>query len=99
MAPGDRQRAKEERLARGQKFFAYGFGPVSGRNLVIEDVAESSDDEEDYGDYQKLRLQGELQEKSVWDWQLEGQIGMDQYGAERKAARSGKTVRTSSDSE
>jgi hypothetical protein len=56
LAPGDLQREKEERIARGKKFFAYGFGPVSGRNLVIEEVAEVDDDEEDYGDYQTNRI-------------------------------------------
>ena len=56
MTPGEVQREEEERIARGKKFFAYGFGPVSGKNLVIEEVGQVDDDEENYGDYQKNRL-------------------------------------------
>ncbi|KAJ3847131.1 hypothetical protein EV368DRAFT_69349 [Lentinula lateritia] len=47
---------KENRLAHARKFFAYGSGPVSGSNIVIEDIADIEDDEEDYGEYQADRL-------------------------------------------
>jgi hypothetical protein len=69
LAPGDLQREKEERIARGKKFFAYGFGPVSGRNLVIEEVAEVDDDEEDYGDYQTNRIAWESYgtQETLWE--------------------------------
>ncbi|KAF2267208.1 hypothetical protein CC78DRAFT_593728 [Lojkania enalia] len=58
-APRDKQRLKEERIAKARKFFAYGFGPIGGRNIVIEDIAEVDDDEEDYGDYQVNRIMAE----------------------------------------
>ena len=36
------------------KYLPYGYGPSSGKNrpFIVEDVADSSDDEEEYGDYQ-----------------------------------------------
>jgi len=54
--PGDAQRQKQALLAKAQKYFPYGFGAASGSNFVILDVAEVSEDEEDYGTYQKDRL-------------------------------------------
>lgn len=45
MAPGERKKAKEAIMARASKWFPYGFGPVSKKNFVVEDVAEISDDE------------------------------------------------------
>lgn len=59
MAPGDWKRAKEAAMARASKYFPYGFGPKTGGKFVIEDVGAVSDDEEEYGDYQKLRVDGE----------------------------------------
>lgn len=56
MAPGDRQRAKEAVMARALKWFPYGFGPKTKGNFVVEDVGEVSEDEEDYGEYQSMRL-------------------------------------------
>jgi hypothetical protein len=53
--PGAKQRKKGQQLAKGQKFFAYGYGPVGGDKLVDEDVADVSEDEEDYGEYQLAR--------------------------------------------
>ena len=45
MAPGERKKAKEAIMARASKWFPYGFGPISKKNFVVEDVAEISDDE------------------------------------------------------
>jgi hypothetical protein len=50
-----KQRAKDERLAQAKRFFAYGFGPVAGKKVIVEEVGAVSDDEEDYGDYQMMR--------------------------------------------
>jgi Poly(ADP-ribose) polymerase catalytic domain len=85
--PGDRQRLKQEKLAQARKFFAYGFGPIKGNRIVIEDIAPVDDDEEEYGDYQKMRIDAEGgNEQSVWQWgTLAGQTSRDMYVAERKA--------------
>jgi hypothetical protein len=89
MAPGDKQRIKQEKLAQARKFFAYGYGPVSGNKIIVEDIASSDDDEEEYGEYQASRIDNsdtfEPQE-SIWDWKpttLLGKKGADQYGKER----------------
>jgi hypothetical protein len=83
MAPGDLQRHKEERMAKARKFFAYGFGPVSGNKVIIEDIASDDDDEEDYGEYQGSRVDVDAQEQhSFWDWQPKTMLGkqaVDQY--------------------
>jgi len=43
-------------LAKAQKYFPYGYGAASGSKFVVEEVGEVSEDEEDYGVYQKDRL-------------------------------------------
>jgi hypothetical protein len=84
--PGDKQRKKQELIAKGQKFFAYGFGPVDGKKLVIEDVAEIDDDEEDYGEYQAARMDTETQNANIWGWgTLEGETHYDEYAPARKS--------------
>ncbi|OCK77320.1 hypothetical protein K432DRAFT_255229, partial [Lepidopterella palustris CBS 459.81] len=86
LAPGDLQRLKEEKLARARKFFAYGFGPISGDRIVIEDVGETDDDEENYGEYQANRIDSDSTQKSPWDWGvLEGETEFDEYADARKA--------------
>ncbi|PSN72579.1 hypothetical protein BS50DRAFT_485106 [Corynespora cassiicola Philippines] len=96
ISPGEKQRKKEERIAKGQKFFAGGFGPIAGNRLVIEDVAEVDDDEEDYGDYQSIRINAQFSNTSIWDddwgkgvetrisWDLEGETAIDEYADARK---------------
>ncbi|KAE9407889.1 hypothetical protein BT96DRAFT_914259 [Gymnopus androsaceus JB14] len=81
--PGDVQRLKAERLAQARKFFAYGFGPVSGSKIVIEDIADIDDDEEDYGEYQTDRLD-DVQKVDIWN-RLDGETLRDEYNSERKA--------------
>ncbi|KAF2807292.1 uncharacterized protein BDZ99DRAFT_447640 [Mytilinidion resinicola] len=91
MAPGDVLRLKQERLARAQKFFAYGFGPVSGRNIVIEDIGDIDDDEEDYGDYQANRIDAtSTQASNPWNWKLDGETAFDEYADARKGKPSKK---------
>lgn len=86
LSPGDTQRLKQERIARAAKFFAYGFGPVSGSNIVIEDIAEIDDDDEEYGDYQENRLEGEMEEADIWSWApLSGETAFDEYARARKS--------------
>lgn len=66
--PGDAQRLKQEKIARAAKFFAYGFGPVAGSHIVIEDMGEIDEDDEEYGEYQKDRLAGKREEADIWNW-------------------------------
>ncbi|KAK7466115.1 hypothetical protein VKT23_004839 [Stygiomarasmius scandens] len=85
LSPGEKQRLKQERLAQAAKFFAYGFGPMSGKNIVIEDIADIDDDEEDYGEYQFDRLD-DVQKVDIWGVnRLEGETAKDEYAAQRKA--------------
>jgi hypothetical protein len=87
-SPGEKQRKKEEKLAQARKYFAYGYGPVSGNRIIIEDVADSEDDEEEYGDYQANRIVDKNYEaQSIWDWNPSTQLGknaVDQYSEERR---------------
>ncbi|KAJ3863837.1 hypothetical protein EV359DRAFT_81984 [Lentinula novae-zelandiae] len=92
-SPGDRQRLKENRLAQARKFFAYGFGPVSGSSIVIEDIADIEDDEEDYGEYQADRLD-DVQKVDIWTYKLAGETDKDEYSSQRKAHyRKSRTVK------
>ncbi|PKS05642.1 hypothetical protein jhhlp_008161 [Lomentospora prolificans] len=73
MTPGDRQRAKEAVMARARKWFPYGYGPGTNGNFVVEDVGEVSDDEEEYGEFQNMRLdEGTAKQNdntdSYWSW-------------------------------
>jgi hypothetical protein len=84
--PGERQRLKEERMAQASKFFAYGFGPISGKNIVVEDIGDIDDDEEEYGEYQAERTETNYEANNVWDWKPNtGSKYKDQYTTEKKA--------------
>ena len=68
LGPGDKQRLKEELIAKAAKYFPYGYGPATGTSFVVEEVGEVDDDEEEYGDYQKARLDGvDGEGKSFWE--------------------------------
>ncbi|MCJ1385757.1 hypothetical protein MMC17_008881 [Xylographa soralifera] len=82
--PGDKKRLKQERMAQGSKHFANGFGPVSGKNIVVEEVGEVDDDEEDYGDYQQNRIEGETEDANSWIWEdPKSNPGVDEYTVAR----------------
>ncbi|KAF2464369.1 uncharacterized protein BDR25DRAFT_381508 [Lindgomyces ingoldianus] len=86
MFSGDKARQKQELIAKGMKFFAYGFGPVSRKKLVIEDVAEIDDHEEEYGEYQAKRIEIQSRNANFWDWgKLDGESALDEYAEARKA--------------
>lgn len=68
IAPGDKQREKEALIAKASKYFPYGYGPASGTSFVIEDVGEVDEDEEEYGDYQKLRVNETHENTDFWEW-------------------------------
>jgi hypothetical protein len=69
LGPGDKQRLKEELIAKAAKYFPYGYGPATGTSFVVEEVGEVDDDEEEYGDYQKARLDGVDGEGNTF-WEL-----------------------------
>ncbi|KAI9717086.1 MAG: hypothetical protein M1812_005021 [Candelaria pacifica] len=86
LSPGDKQRLKQEKIAKASKFFAYGFGPISGRNIVIEEIGEVDEDEEDYGEYQEDRLEGEQECANIWEWgKAYGETSFDVYAKARKS--------------
>lgn len=59
--PGDVQRKKQALKAAAAKWFPYGYGPAQGSNFVIEEIADVSDDEETYGDFQFQRIEREAE--------------------------------------
>ena len=86
--PGDKKRLKQERTAQGLKHFASGFGPVSGKDIVVEEVGEVDDDEEDYGDYQQNRIEGQAKDANLWMWaDHERTPGVDEYTVARFSKR------------
>lgn len=56
-SPGAKQAKKEALQAAAAKWFPYGFGPATGTNFVIEEIGETSDDEEEYGEFQEERVE------------------------------------------
>ena len=75
--PGDIQRKKQALKAAAQKWFPFGYGSAQGTSFVIEDVAEISDDEETYGEfqYQRIEQEAEIRERVL----EEGESWFDQY--------------------
>lgn len=56
MYAGDVEREKAAKQAAAAKWFAYGYGPAQGARFVIEEIGETSDDEENYGEYQDAKI-------------------------------------------
>ena len=80
--PRDKRRKKEALKAAATRWFPYGYGPAQGTHFLIEDVAEVSDDEENYGEFQGQRLeQKDPKRKKV---KSEGESWFDQYQLVRK---------------
>ncbi|KAK2593552.1 hypothetical protein QQS21_008727 [Conoideocrella luteorostrata] len=72
---GDKQRAKAAVLAKASKYFPYGFGPATGNKFVVEEVGEVSEDDEDYGEYQELRVEKNHDlSKDYWSWHKYGEM-------------------------
>lgn len=82
LAPGDAQRRRAEIFARGSKWFPYGYGPATSGRFVIEDVAETDDDEEDWGNYQEDRAAEGDDGLGPWGAPV-GMTSKDQYAAQR----------------
>lgn len=99
LSPGDKQRLKEAKAAKAAKYLGYGFGAASGANLVIEEIGEVSEDEEEYGEYQKDRVDatGGGEGKGFWDWEEEMEDGgfdgeEDATGNDYTEARQAKSL-------
>ncbi|KAK7943200.1 uncharacterized protein PG986_012313 [Apiospora aurea] len=60
ISPGDALRAEQAIMARAAKWFPYGYGPATNGKFVVEEVSEVDDDEEEYGSYQALRGEGNV---------------------------------------
>ncbi|KAK5677195.1 hypothetical protein LTS10_010384 [Elasticomyces elasticus] len=83
--PGAIKAKKQALKAAATKWFPYGYGTARGTNFVIEEIAEVSDDEEEYGDFQELRLaEQEIQEEDRQGlWSQPGNW-FDEYQTVRK---------------
>jgi Poly(ADP-ribose) polymerase catalytic domain len=53
---GDVEHEKAAKQAAAAKWFPYGYGPAKGTRFVIEEIGETSDDEENYGEYQDAKI-------------------------------------------
>lgn len=75
-------RKKDALKAAAKKLFPFGFGPEQGTAFVVEDMADNSDDEEMYGDFQYQRIE---QDEEVTDGKLwKGTSWFDEYQLVRK---------------
>ena len=80
--PGNIQRKKRNLKAAAEKWFPYGFGAAEGTSFKIEDVADYSDHEETYGEFQYERIE---QDREVREHVLEsGGSWFDEYKMVRK---------------
>jgi len=84
MAPGDKQRQKEALIAKAAKYFPHSYGPGAGTSFVIEEIGEVSEDEDDYGVYQKDRLELIYGENDIWGM---GNSKLDVYHTDRFARK------------
>ena len=78
--PGDERRIKKALIAKASKYFSYGYGPVSGSKIVIEGVGEVDEDEEEYGEYQRERVDGIEGHNDIWTWDDDTTFAVDEVG-------------------
>ncbi|KAK6526397.1 hypothetical protein TWF694_004992 [Orbilia ellipsospora] len=88
MFPADLVNRKQALMSRALKWFPYGYGPATGTRFVIEAVADDSDDEEEYGEYQEDRAEGKGG-SSGYFWEMPAVDGederFDEFFMERRA--------------
>ncbi|KAI5357295.1 hypothetical protein Slin14017_G123040 [Septoria linicola] len=71
--------------AAATKWFPYGFGSATGTNFVIEDIAPVDDDEEDYGDFQAMRVEQELEVQQKMERSADEKVSwFDEYQTARE---------------
>jgi hypothetical protein len=63
MYAGDIEREKAAKQAAAAKWFPYGYGPAKGTRFVIEEIGETSDDEENYGEYQDAKVEADMKRR------------------------------------
>ena len=86
--PGVVKAKKEARKAAATKWFPYGYGTARGTNFVVEEVAEVSDDEENYEDFQGMRVEAEEMRGEDWrEADGQGWNWFDEYQTVRKTNR------------
>ncbi|KAK5175158.1 uncharacterized protein LTR77_000295 [Saxophila tyrrhenica] len=83
--PGAIQDKKVALKAAARKWFPYGYGPAQGNSFVIEDMAEHSDDEEVYGDFQHQRIEQDDEIREARP--AKGGSWLDQYQTVRKTQK------------
>lgn len=66
-APGGLQRKKGVPTLIASKYFPYGHGSAIGISLWLKDMGESYEDEEEFGEYQKDRIDEESGQTAIWD--------------------------------
>ena len=85
--PGEARRIKEAKKAVATKHFPFGVGSATGTNFVIEEIGEISDDEENYGEYQRNKSDVGGMGDGPWSWErdTEGATVFDEYATARLA--------------
>lgn len=68
--PADIVKRKQALMARALKWFPYGYGPATGTKFTVEAVADVSDDEEEYGEYQKDKVEGVESGGNDYFWEM-----------------------------
>lgn len=81
--PAEREATKQAKKAAAAKWFPYGFGPAKGTSFVIEEIGETSDDEENYGDYQGERVEIDGGDDSWQEPAPAGSSWFDEYQKSR----------------
>jgi hypothetical protein len=93
-SPGDKQRNKEALIAKASKYFPYGYGPATGASFVVEEVGEVDEDEEEYGQYQKDRIDEADGKTDIWEWdsRLQEANEHDEYIESRVSIKARKKI-------
>jgi hypothetical protein len=94
--PGELERIKQAKQAAAAKWFPFGYGPAKGTSFVIEEIAEHSDDEEDYGQYQAQRQEvgTEIREHAML---VDGASWFDEYQQSRTGYTTKKVMTSEED--
>ncbi|EWC45200.1 hypothetical protein DRE_06088 [Drechslerella stenobrocha 248] len=87
--PGEVVARKQALQAKARKWFPYGYGPATGTAFVVEAVADDSDDEEEYGEYQTDKVEETDNKKGGYFWDTPALDGehpfLDEFCIERRA--------------
>lgn len=68
-------------MAKAKKYFPYGYGAAAGGKFEILEVGEVSEDEEDYGMYQKEKIENvDLEKVDIWNMTDHTTFALDTEG-------------------